>query len=152
MVACRSFHHYVSKRSWSCYPYLGCHFDKPCKLHKSFGPSARTFSKSLFNYLCCSCRISTAGLLLHWFLCLQAPLQRLSDELREQCMMGDAGANAGGSIGLLGCGELALCTQAFVLLSLICSISTQNATLSPRLVDKIRSSRFIDRLGFSQQP
>jgi UDP-GlcNAc:undecaprenyl-phosphate GlcNAc-1-phosphate transferase len=82
-----------------------------------------------------------------------AALAGLSDELREQCMMGDAGANPlGAALGYWVAVSLPLHTKAFVLLSLISvHIYTERHSLS-KAIDKNPVLRFIDRLGRSQQP
>lgn len=82
-----------------------------------------------------------------------AVLAGLSDELSEQCMMGDAGANPlGAALGYWIAQSLSLLTKALVLLSLISvHIYSERHSLS-KVIDKNPVLRFIDRLGRSQQP
>jgi len=80
-----------------------------------------------------------------------AVLAGLSDELREQCMMGDAGANPlGAALGYWVAVSLSSFTRVFVLLSLISvHIYSERRSLS-KVIDGNSILRFIDRLGRSQ--
>ncbi len=113
------------------------------------GRSVKAFFIILVLLIACDCRSPAAPVPVGL---AGAVLAGLNDELSEECMMGDAGANPlGAALGYWVVVSLSLFAKAFVLLSLISvHIYSERRSLS-KVIDKNPVLRFIDRLGRSQQ-